>query len=264
MEINGAKALVTGAAGGLGGAIARALHGRGARLILTGRREEALKSLASELNGAEIVVCDLADRGQVAGLIARLADTDIIVANAALPATGRLDDFTPEELDRALDINLRVPMLMTQQLLPGMLHRRRGHLVYISSISGKLPTARQPIYAATKYGLRGFSASLRQDLRGSGVSASVIFPGSVRDAGMLADAHLPVAPGSKGVSSGAVARDVIAAIEKDRGEVDAADLPVRVVARLGGLAPGFVARLTRTKDAITYADQMSEGLRYLR
>ena len=142
MEINGAEAVVTGAAGGLGGAIARALHARGARLILTDRREEALKSLASQLNGAEILVCDLADGGQVAELTARLADTDIVVANAALPATGKLDDFTPEQLNRALDVNLRVPMLMTQQLLPGMLRRGRGHFVYISSIAGKLPSAR--------------------------------------------------------------------------------------------------------------------------
>jgi short-subunit dehydrogenase len=264
MEINDAEAVVTGAAGGLGGAIARALHARGARLILTGRREEALKSLASELNGAQIVVCDLADRGQVAALIARLADTDIMVANAALPATGRLDDFTPEELDRALDVNLRVPMLMTQQLLPGMLRRQHGHFVYISSISGKLPTARATIYAATKYGLRGFCASLRQDLHGTGVSASVVFPGSVRDAGMLADAHIPVAPHSKGVSSDAVARGVIAAIEEDRGEVDAADPAVRILAKFGGAAPGLIARLTRSQDAIAYADQLSERLRHLR
>ena len=101
MEISGAEAVVTGAAGGLGSAIARALHARGARLILTDRREEALKSVASQLNGAEILVCDLTDREQVAELTARLADTDIMVANAALPATGKLDEFTSEQLDRA-------------------------------------------------------------------------------------------------------------------------------------------------------------------
>ena len=127
-------------AGGLGSAIAPALHTRGARLILTGGREEALNSLASQLNGAEVFVCDLADRGQIAGLIAHLADTDIVVANAALPATGKLDDFTPEQLNRALGVNLRAPMLMTQQLLPGMVRRGRGHFVYISSIAGKFPS----------------------------------------------------------------------------------------------------------------------------
>ena len=264
MEINGAEAVVTGAAGGLGRAIARALHARGACLILTDRREEPLKSVASPLNGAEILVCDLADRGQVAELTARLADTDIMVANAALPATGKLDDFTPEELDRALDVNLRAPMLMTQQLLPGMLRRRRGHFVYISSIAGKVPSPRVPIYSATKAGLRGFCGSLRQDLHGSGVSASVVLPGTMTDAGMLADAHLPTSPGTKGTSCDFVARGVITAIEKDRAEVDAADLPTRIVARLAGLAPELTARLTRREEAIAWGDQVSKGLRHLR
>lgn len=194
----------------------------------------------------------------------RLADTDIVVSNAALAATGKLDDFTPEELDRALDVNLRVPMLMTQQLLPGMLRRRRGHFVYISSIAAKIPSARLPVYSATKYGLRGFSASLRQDLAGSGVSSSVVFPGSVVDAGMLADAHLPAAPGSKGATAEAVGRGVVAAIEKDRAEVDIADLGVRIAAKFVGLAPGVMARLTQRKDAIAYADQLSQGLRHIR
>lgn len=264
MQISGAKAVVTGAGGGLGGAIARMLHARGARLVLTCRREDALKSVASQLNGAEILVCDLADRKQVTELTARLADVDIVVANAALPATGKLDDFTAGELDRAVDVNLRVPMLMTQALLPGMLARGRGHFVYISSIAGKVPSARLPIYSATKAGLRGFSASLRLDLYESGVSSSVVFPGSVVDAGMLADAHLPVAPGSKGVSAATVARGAITAIEKDRAEVDAAELPVRIVARLAGLAPELMARLTRRQDAIAWSDQVTEGLRHLR
>ena len=264
MEINGAEAVVTGAAGGLGGAIARALHTRGARLIVTDRRGEPLKSLASQLNGAEMFVCDLADGGQVAELTARLADTDIVVGNAALPATGQLDDFTPEQLNRALDVNLRVPMLMTQRLLPGMLRRRRGHFVYISSIAGKFPSARVPMYSATKAGLRGFCGSLRQDLHGSGVSASVVFPGTMVDAGMLAEASLPSTPGTKGTSCDFVARRVIAAIEKNLGEVDAAELSVRVMARFGGVAPELAARIARRKDSIAWGDQVTAGLRHLR
>ena len=145
MEIDGAEAVVTGASGGLGGAIARALHARGARVILTARREESLQKLSTELNGADVVVCDLTDREQVLGLVTRLAHTDIVVFNAATPGAGRLDDFTPEQLDRALDVNLRVPMLMTQQLLPAMLQRRRGHFVYISSMAGKVPSVRQSV-----------------------------------------------------------------------------------------------------------------------
>ncbi|NLG56207.1 MAG: SDR family NAD(P)-dependent oxidoreductase [Rhodococcus sp.] len=264
MEINGARVAVTGASGGLGCAISRALDACGARLILTGRREDALEKLASQLRGADIVVCDLADRKQLAGLVDRLVDVDILIANAALAATGKLDDFTPDELDRALDVNLRAPMMLTHQLLPGMIRRGRGHFVYISPIAGKIPSPRLPVYSATKYGLRGFSASLRQDLHGSGVSASVIFPGSVVDSGMLADAGLGAAPGSKGTSSDAVGHGVVTAIERDRAEVDVAELPIRFASRLGGLAPGLMARLTQRKQSIAYADQLSLGLRHHR
>ncbi|WP_454788179.1 SDR family NAD(P)-dependent oxidoreductase [Mycolicibacterium lutetiense] len=264
MQIKGAQALVTGAAGGLGRAIARALQDRGARLILTDLRAEPLHILAAECNGAEVFVCDLSDRGQLGHLSARCVDADIVVANAALPATGQLDDFTARQLDRALDVNLRAPMLLTQRLLPGMLRRHRGHFVYISSIAGKVPSSRLPIYSATKAGLRGFSSSLRLDLHGSGVSCSVVFPGTMTDAGMLADAGLPANPGSKGVTTDFVARRVLTAIEKNRAEVDAAELPVRIVARLAGLAPEFTARLTRRDDALAWGDRVSEGLRHLR
>ena len=182
----------------LGGAIARALHApwrSGHPYRSTGR--------SPQVSGVAVERCRNprvrpADGGQVAELTARLADTDIVVANAALPATGKLDDFTSEQLNRALDVNLRVPMQMTQQLLPRMLRRGRGHFVYISSIAGKLPSARVPIYSATKAGLRGFCGSLRQDLHGSGVSASVVFPGTMMDAGMLARRASSVRTGHKG------------------------------------------------------------------
>ncbi|WP_068270839.1 SDR family NAD(P)-dependent oxidoreductase [Aldersonia kunmingensis] len=264
MEINGAKAAVTGASGGLGSAIARALHARGARVVLTCRREAPLAALAAELDGADFIVCDLADRRQATELGDRLVDTDILVANAALPAVGRLEDFTPEELDRALEVNLRVPMLLTQRLLPGMLARRRGHFVYIASIAGKIPTARLSVYSATKHGLRGFSGSLRQDLLGSGVTTSVVFPGSVVDAGMLADAHLPAAPGSKGVTADAVAHAVVKAIEHERAEIVAASRMERIAVRVGGVAPELMARLTQREDAVAYAEQLRDGLRHIR
>lgn len=155
-------------------------------------------------------------------------------------------------------------MLMTQQLLPGMPRRGRGHFVYISSIAGKVSSPRVPIYSATKAGLRGFCGSLRQDLYGSGVSASVVFPGTMIDAGMLADARLPTSPGTKGTSCGFVARHVIAAIEKNLGEVNAAELPVRILARFSGVAPELAARLSRRKESIAWGDQVIDGLRHLR
>src|SRR5205823_2195682 len=153
-SIAGAVVAVTGASGGLGGAIARAVDRRGARLILTGRRTEALEELAGGLQSAQVLTCDLARRDAVAELAARLSDTDVLIANAALPAAALLNDFTDDEVDRALDVNLRAPILLAKALAPRMKARGRGHLLFVSSMGAKLPAPRLSVYAATKYGLR--------------------------------------------------------------------------------------------------------------
>ena len=90
------------------------------------------------------------------------------MANAALPASGRVEDFDPEQIDRALDVNLRAPIQLTRALLPGMFERGRGHVVLVSSLSGKAASARSSIYSATKFGLRGFASGLREDAGAEG------------------------------------------------------------------------------------------------
>src|SRR3954468_19910842 len=116
--IAGSRVLLTGATGGLGGAIAHALDDRGARLILTGRRADALQTLASELHAADVDPCDLAQRDQLDELIARLGAVDVLVANAALPGAGTLDELTADDIDRALDVNLRSAILLAKHLAP--------------------------------------------------------------------------------------------------------------------------------------------------
>jgi short-subunit dehydrogenase len=264
MNIDGSKAVVTGASGGIGRAIARALHREGATVVLTGRREAELRALSSELGDARVVVCDLADPDDVTRLVAELGDVDIVVANAALPAAGRIDDFTVEEIDRALAVNLRAPMVLARELVPGMLVRGRGHFVFISSIGGKLPTPQLAVYAATKFGLRGFSGSLRQDLAGSGVSSSVVFPGSIIDAGMLVDAGLTAPKGTRGSSSGDVAAAVVEVIRDDRGEVDAAELMVRFAAKAVALFPNLADKMGSQPQTVAYAGQLTDRLRHLR
>ncbi len=260
--IAGSRVLVTGATGGLGGAIAHALDDRAARLILTGRRADALQTLASQLKAPEVVPCDLAQRDQLDALIARLGDVDVLVANAALPGTGTLDEFSTDDIDRALDVNLRAPILLAQHLAPRMAARGRGHLVLISSMGAKLPATRLSIYAATKYGLRGFAACLRQELHGTGVGVSVVFPGSVRDVGMWAESGAHTKGGT--VTSTAVADGVVRAIERNRAEVDVAPLSIRLGGILANLAPDAFARMARKAGADNQTAELAAGLRHKR
>ncbi len=131
-------------------------------------------------------------------------DVDVLVANAAVPGSGRLATYSVEEVDRALDVNLRAPIVLARALTPGMVGRGRGHVVFISSIAGKTATRGSSLYNATKYGLRGFSLALRSELRSDGVGVSAIFPGFVRGAGMFAETaiKLPFGVGYEDAGAG--------------------------------------------------------------
>src|SRR5687767_9618422 len=194
IQLQGSTALVTGATGGIGKAIVRALHARGATVVASGRKQDVLEDLAREVDGVEPLVADLSDQAQVTALVSGRR-IDVLVANAALPASGRLDSFSSEEIDRALDVNLRAPVQMARALVPGMIERGAGHLVFISSLSGKFAGAGASVYNATKFGLRGFGFALNEELRGTGVGATTVFPGFIREAGMFADAGVKLPRG---------------------------------------------------------------------
>ena len=169
---------MTGATGGLGRRHRRGLAGRrGPTLVVTGRRAEPLRELAAEVQGTA-VVADLADAAQRDGLAGRRpATVDILVANAAVPASGELDDWDPARIDRALTINLGSPIAMTRALLPAFRARGSGHFVFVSSLSGRVGTRGASLYSATKFGLRGFAGGLRSDLHRTGIGVSVVTPG---------------------------------------------------------------------------------------
>lgn len=262
MAISGSLVVLTGATGGLGGAIARTLDQHGARFILTGRRTDELETMASELTHAEVVTADLAQRDQLGQLLGRIGDADILVANAALPATANLEDFTDVDVDRALDVNLRAPILMAKYLAPRMAARGRGHLVFISSMGGKVPASRLSVYAATKYGLRGFAACLRQELAPAGIGVSAIFPGSVHDVGMWAESGATSTVGT--VSSATVAERVVTAIERNRAEIDVAPWSVRLGGLFAHVAPGTFGRLAKRVGADRETAALAEGLRHKR
>ena len=258
--LSGSTVLLTGATGGIGAAIARALHSRGASLLLTGRRQEILERLSAELGSrAEVVVCDLAQHGQVAELARRAQAVDVLVANAALPASGRIEDFAAEEIDRALDVNLRAPIQLARAAAPAMAERRHGHLVFVSSLSGKAASAGSALYSATKFGLRGFSGGLREDLHGSGVGVTTVFPGFVEGEGMFAEAGVELPRGVGTVTPQQVAEAVVRGIERDKAEIDVAPLALRAGVWFSGAAPALAARVQRRLPAADLSEQIAKG-----
>jgi uncharacterized protein len=262
MQLAGGNVLLTGASGGIGKAIARALHERGARVIVTGRRADALEELRAELGGDTTVLdADLADRDAVRALVERAGPLDALVANAALPASGRVDSFTAEEIDRALDVNLRAPMQLARALQPGMVERGRGHMVFVSSLSGKVSNGGSAIYSATKFGLRAFGVGLREDLIGSGVGVTTVYPGFISDAGMFAETGMKLPPGVGTRTPEAVAAAVVRGIEHGKAELDVAPLGMRVGARLWGLSPTAMGALQRRMGSLKIADELAAGQR---
>ena len=171
---------------------------------------------------------------------------DIVVANAGVPASGELISFSVEQIDRALDVNLRAAIVLTNRLLLGMLSRGTGHVVLIASMQGKLPAALLSIYCATKFGLRGFGLALHEELRGTGVGVSVINPTFIADAGMWAETGVPTHPLAGRVTPGQVAETVVQAVKDDRVEVDVAPLGARLAAAAPTLVGSFARRLGAT------------------
>lgn len=242
MRIKGSTVLVTGATGGIGRALVGRVVAAGAAVVVTGRQADALRALADEL-GARAVVADPADPADVARLAEECGDVDILVANAALPASGDLLDYRLEQIDRALAVNLRAPIVLSRLLAPRMVRAGRGHLAFIGSMSGKAATRYSSLYTTSKFGLRGFGHSLRIDLLGSGVGVSLIQPGFVRDAGMFAKTGEPTPSGVRTVTPDQVAAATVAAIERDRAEINLAPAKLRILCAVATQFPGFAGRV---------------------
>ncbi len=261
MEIAGARALLTGATGGLGRAIAEALTGRGATLLLSGRKAEALEALAAELpgEGHTVFPADLAEPGAAEKLAAEAGDVDILVANAGLPGTGRLPEYTSERLEGTLRVNLEAPMHLARALEPGMIERGRGHMVFISSLSGKSATPLSSVYNATKFGLRGFALGLRADLDPLGIGVSIVSPGTIREAGMYADSGADPIPGLGTGSPQQVADAVIKAIERNKVEIAVAPVQQRLLAHFALASPGISVKVASGEAGQKAAASVASG-----
>ena len=239
---------------------------RGALLTLSSRKPEELDRLIAELpgDGHRALPADLGDDGAAEGLAAEAGEVDVLVANAGISGTGRLDDFSPEEMRLALRVNLEAPMLMARILAPAMVERGSGHLVFIASLSGKAASPRSSVYNATKFGLRGFALGLRTDLARKGVGVSLVSPGFVRDAGMFARSGGSTA-GLGTTTPERVAAATARAIQRDRAEVAVAPLRQRAMAHIGLTAPAVAARIQsgpvagRTTEAIDAGHRGQDG-----
>jgi short-subunit dehydrogenase len=260
VKLAGRTVLLTGATGGIGHAIARAAAAEGAHVLLTGRRANVLGPLAAEVSGRAIA-CDLADPAAVERLATDAGDADILIANAALPASGRIERLTVGEIDAALAVNLRAPMVLARHLGRRMAARRSGHLVFVSSLAGKAASSGGSVYSATKFGLRGFALGLREDLRPHGVGVSVVSPGFIRDAGMFHDSGAKLPPGVGTKTPQQVAAAVLAAIEHDRADVDVAPVALRLGTAIASVAPELASRVQRRLGSDGVSDAIASGQR---
>jgi short-subunit dehydrogenase len=265
VQLKGKTLLLSGATGGLGRAIAQALAERDARLILSSRKRDELKRLAGELPGGghKVIVADLAKAGAAEKLI-REAEKDHgldgLVANAALPASGRLDGFSQEEIERALRVNLESPIKMARELAPLLAERGQGQMVFISSLAGKAASPRSSLYSATKFGIRGFAFSLREDLYPRGVGVSIVSPGFVRDAGMFAESGAKPPRGVGTVTPEQVANNVVRAIERNASEIEVAPRRLRALTNFAMRHPELAGRMTRRGGtASKVADEVAAG-----
>jgi short-subunit dehydrogenase len=262
VELAGKTVLLSGATGGLGRTIATALAGRGASLVLSARKREALEELAGGLpgDGHRTAVADLAEPEAAQRLAAEAGAVDALVANAGLPGTGRLDDFSQEELGRVLRVNLEAPIRLTRELVPGMQERGSGHLVYVTSLAGKAISPRASLYSATKFGLRGFALGLREDLWKRGIGVSLVTPGFVREAGMFHDSGAKPPPGFGTTTPDKVADAVLTAIERNRHEVDVAPVVQRMLTNFAMRRPELAARIAYRRGSGTrIAERVASG-----
>ena len=185
-DLTGKTALVTGATGGIGGAIARALHAQGARVAISGTRREVLDALAAELGGAVVLPCDLSNKEQVEALVPdaekALGQLDILVANAGITRDNLFVALKDDEWDQVLNVNLTSTFRLARAAVKTMMRRRFGRLIGITSVVGVTGNPGQSNYTAAKAGMIGMFKSVGKEYAKRGVTANCVAPGFIATA----------------------------------------------------------------------------------
>jgi short-subunit dehydrogenase len=269
-ELRGRNALVTGAGGGLGGYIARALATEGVNLALTDLPEVPVDGLAAELRGrgvrVEHVPADVADRDQRRRLAAWAEETlgplDILVNNAGLEFGGSFLQSTEDELEAIVAVNLLAVMDLTWLVLGGMLERRRGHIVNVASLAGKASFPYLVSYCATKHGVVGFTHALRGEHGAEPVGFSAICPGFINRVGMFARLEAQVGEPPKVLGTlppERVGAALVRAIRDNLAEVIVNKGPARPLILLNALFPRTAARISGSKPLIEFARRFADA-----
>ena len=182
-DLTGKTALVTGATGGIGGAIARALHAQGAKVAISGTRREVLDALAGELGGATVLPCDLADKDAVEALVPKaeeaLGQLDILVANAGITKDNLFVQLRDEDWEQVLNVNLTSTFRLARAAVKGMMRRRFGRVIGITSVVGVTGNPGQSNYTAAKAGMIGMFKSIGKEYAKRNVTANCVAPGFI-------------------------------------------------------------------------------------
>jgi len=253
-------ALVTGASRGIGPLIAKALAQEGINLALAARSAPELEQVAASIRAATgvqvlSVPTDVRDREALSALVSTVERTfgaiDVLVNNAGGDPQREFHNYTADEMEAIIQLNLTAPLELTRLLLPGMIARKRGHIVNVSSMGGRISFPHTEVYSACKDGLIGFTRVLRADYQASGVTSSVLILGSIGGAGTTArtlqEMNLPMPAMGKAFMSPAetVAKGVVKVLKTDKPEIVIMPGPGRLMRALMDLFPGMGPGMNR-------------------
>lgn len=253
--------IVTGASSGVGEAAARAFARKGATVVLAARSAQKIRRLAKEIDGLAVPtdVTRLDDlETLVAKTVAEYGRIDVLVNNAAANARGTLDEVEPARIAEVIDTNLKAPMLLTRLALPE-LRKSRGVVVNVASIAGHVPLPHESPYCASKWGLRGFTFAVRQELRDTGVSLCVVSPGPIATPFVLDDLdHVPDLVFSQPILTADEVADAVVACAIDRVRERAIPRQTLALAKVAGtfpwiqevLRPSLEAKGARVKEKL--------------
>jgi NAD(P)-dependent dehydrogenase (short-subunit alcohol dehydrogenase family) len=251
-SLAGKVVVVTGASSGVGEAAARAFALRGARVVLAARSAGKLETLAREINGLAVPT-DVSRLEDLAALIERTLETygriDVLVNNAAANARGTFDTLEPAAIAAVIDTNLKAPLLLTRLALPH-LRESRGVVVNVASIAGHVPLPHEGPYCASKWGLRGFTFAVREEMRDAGVALCVVSPGPIATPFVLDDLdHVPDLVFSQPILTAAQVAEAVVACAIDRRRERAMPRSTLLLARLSRTFPALQEMLRPMLEA---------------